>query len=134
MANLLITISNQINTFGPAPSTLWGANAPTTMTWGSSKWGEGSADLVASYQKIFGQSITLDSAVALSATFYMTLANALTTDSETTGEGLRTSNGWDYVFVKPTTDAELRNLTTFSSGTAAITTFTSGSVPVTVWS
>lgn len=134
MADLAITISNSIDTFGPAPSTLWGTNAPTTMTWGASKWGEGTADLVSRFEKVFGQTVLLDSAVAISATFYMTLANSVACDSETTGEGLSTGNGWDYVFVKPTTEAELRSITTYSSAAAAITTFTSGTIPVTVWS
>jgi hypothetical protein len=133
MADHTIAVTNAVNCFGPAPSTKWGTNTPYTMTWGSSKWGEGTEDLIVSIEKILtAETLTLTDA------FYKNpnklIENSVTWSSETTLEALQSGNGYYYVFVGPTTDAESRTLSTYSSQAAGSTTYTSASVASTTWS
>lgn len=133
MANFTITVTNSVSTFGPAPSTKWGAGSPYTMTWGVSQWGEGTEDLPTEMtHSIDAQSLSFDSALFLDAEKF--LDNTLGFSSETTSEGLKSGNGYSYVFTGPTTEGENRNLSTYSSPAAGSITYTSASVAQTSWS
>lgn len=132
MADLTKTITNQINFFGPAPSTKWGVGFNYTMTWGTSKWGEGTEDLITSVEKMISNSITPSDAFGKDV--IKMISNSLSPTSETTYEDLQTSNGYFYVFVKPTTDAESRNLAAYTESTRPSASYTSAAVASTNWS
>jgi hypothetical protein len=132
MADHIITISNSINSLGPAPSTKWGSGSPYTMTWGTSKWGEGTQDLIVEMIKLITNTVTPSD--ALFNSIDKVVGNDLTVTSETTSEELLSGNGYFYLFPLPTTDAEDRNLSTYTSGTAAATTYIPASQPSTSWS
>lgn len=133
MADYTVSITNAVNCFGPAPSTKWGTHDPYTMVWGSFKWGEGTEDLVTHYEKrLTSETLTLSDAIYKNAN--KLLDNSIAATSETTMESLQTGNGYYYVFTGPVTDAENRNLSTYTSQTAQSTTYTSASVASTTWS
>jgi hypothetical protein len=133
VADFVISVSNSVNTFGPAPSTKWGTNTPYTMTWGTSKWGEGTEDLIVQIVKnLTAETLTLTDALYKNPN--KLLENSADFTSETTAEALLSGNGYYYVFVAPTTDGEDRNLSTYTSGSAGSVTYTSVSVASTTWS
>jgi hypothetical protein len=132
LADLSITISNSVNTFGPAPSSKWGS-----MLWsnsGAGKWGEGSEDVATQAEKSFSESLTLSDSLTLSVTFYLSLAESITVTSETTDEVLQDGSGYSYVFVSNTADADDQDVPTYSEGSDPGSSWTSGSVASTTWS
>ena len=132
MADHTISVTNSVNIFGPAPSTKWGANSPYTMTWGTSKWGEGTEDLITRVEKnLTSETLTLANALYFHAN--KVLENSITPTSETTSEGLQ-SGIYSYVFVGPTTEAESRSESTYTSQSAGTTTYTSAAATSTTWS
>lgn len=133
MANHTISIANSINSFGPAPSTKWGTGSLYNMTWGSSKWGEGTIDLAVDIEKVLDNSIAMSGAV-LSFNAIKIFDNSIAMISESTSEGLQTANGYYYLFVKPTTDAENRNESTYASGSVPSTTWSAASAAGGTWS
>jgi hypothetical protein len=133
MADFVVSISNSINCFGPAPSTKWGTGT-NTMTWGSSKWGEGSADLISESEKILSvQSIVIMGGVA-SLSPNKLISDTFELLSETTSQDLRTANGYYYFFVKPTLDPEQRNQSTYTVASVSATTYTTAPVTSITWS
>jgi hypothetical protein len=127
MADHTISISNSINSFGPAPSTKWGTGTLYNMTWGSSKWGEGTIDLPVAVEKVLSsESIALSGAVFAFEVGPIIL-NSLAFTSETTSEGLQTANGWFYLFTGPTTEAESRNQSIYTSGSVSSASWTQAS-------
>lgn len=130
MADLAVSITNSINCFGPAPSTKWGSGH---MTWGSSKWGEGSVDHITEVEKVLAESIALSGGVA-SLNPDKAIANSLDFTSETTSLDLRTANGYFYLFVRPTTDADLRNQASYTQASLGSTTYSSTIATSTTWS
>jgi hypothetical protein len=134
LADYSVSISNSINCFGPAPSTKWGVGSVYTMTWGVSKWGEGTIDLETHTERtITMQSLTFGGGL-MSLEPIKVLSNTFDFTSETTSEDLRTANGYYYQFTRPTTDAESRNQSTYTTGSAGSTLYTSGSAASTPWS
>lgn len=134
MAAYTQTITNSINCFGSSPPTVWGNSTVRVMTWGSSKWGEGTHSSILSVEKLVEDSIDSDDLVSLTTEFERLRTNEITCLSETTSEGLGSGNGYLYVFVKPTTEAEDRNQSSYSSLTAGSQTYTSMPAASTVWS
>lgn len=134
MADHSISISNSIRCFGTSPSSKWGSGSPYTMTWGTTKWGEGTEDEIVSVEKVLDNPVTIDSSLSLYADYYFSYSNSLSCESETYSEYLQTSNGYFYYFVAPTLDAENRNPASFSAITGASTTYTSLSVSSGNWS
>lgn len=126
MANFTITISNTLDIFGESPSSMWGA-----MTWGVDKWGDSSKNLVRSIEKLVTNSFSTDSALTEKNPVKL-ISNSLSPTSETTSEGLTIGN-YSYVFIKPTTQAEDRQSTTWT-GTSTTTSWTSGTNASTTWS
>lgn len=127
MADFTKTVSNTLDLFGESPSSLWGF-----FTWGVDKWGDGSKDLAVDIVKLIDNSQVISDAISLSS--IKVVANNLTTESETTSETLSDGSGWNYIFTKPTTDAENRNITSFTSVAPASNAWASASVTTTVWS
>lgn len=134
MADFTKTITNAIQCLGDSPSSKWGTGTPYTFTWGVSKWGESTQDLISYFDKLVDNSIGSDSSVSLFVDFNMSVSNALACISETYSEYLRTGNGYYYYFVAPATDAENRNLTSFTLSNGPTTAYTSLSVSATSWS
>jgi hypothetical protein len=126
MADYNVTLSNTLNVFGGSPSSKWG-----DMLWGEN-WGEGSEDLPVDIEKVLSESLSLDSSVSKEPE--KVISEQVTVTSETTYEDLRDGNGYYYVFPKPTTDAEQRNLTTWTEATEDTETYTSQAATTTTWS
>lgn len=102
------------------------------MTWGTSLWGEGTQDLIVAIEKLLSNSITPSDDYFLHPD--KLISNSIVHTSETTNEGLQSGNGYSYVFVGPTTEAEDRNLSTYTEGSAASTSYTAGASTSTTWS
>jgi hypothetical protein len=146
MADFTITISNNLYAFGPDKLTpsLWG-----TFQWGG-YWAYEAIDLICEVEKAISNAITPSEAVL---TFEVdklfqeaitpsdeyikdterTIENTLSPSFETSDETL-TNGTWDYVFIKPSANAENRNLATFTTQSNASTTWSSGTATSTSWS
>lgn len=133
MANFTKTVSMSVNCFGGGPSTKWSTNAAGTyiMTWGTSKWGEGTEDIKQEVELVVSNSISED--VALNFDVTKQVQGTISVDSETSSEGLK-SGGWNYVFVSDTTEAENRDPSTYTSGSAGAQAWTSATAGSTNWS
>ncbi len=127
MADLTVTISNAVVCVGPDPSR-WGA-----FVWGVDPWGNG-IDLATDFSKAWSDSQALSDQVSLEATFNISLNDSISSTFEMSNEGLRDAAGYSYVFTRPTTDAETRSLTTYTTPSGATTSWTSGLEPTTSWS
>lgn len=132
MADLSITVQNTINSFGPAPSSKWGTGTPYNFTWGTSLWGEGSQDLITQLIKVIGNSISSTDTYVLAPRHVFSMGSISST-MEMTVEYL-TSNGWNYVFTGNVTDADERNLSTWSDVNSTDATWTATTDPSTSWS
>lgn len=132
MADFLITVTNSVRSFGPAPSTKWGAGSPYTMTWGTSKWGEGTQDLIVSVTKYLSNSQGSDTTLYKSnSKFY---SSSVSPTGEMSREVLSDGSGYSYLYPDNTTDLEGRDFTTFTSGTAQTTSYSSATAQSTTWS
>ncbi len=151
MADHNITISNSLNTFGPAPTDLW-----NEWNWNAFKWGEGTADLQVFVNLIVNTSaLAPSSAVELFWNFYISIADAsLVLDSSVTpyfytsiniantltpvadmyAESLTDGSGYNYVFPSNVTDAEQRTIPTYTDVDGASTTWTTSTASTTTWS
>jgi hypothetical protein len=109
VADLSITISNQINTFGIEPSNKW-----NEFLWGEN-WGYGNTDLKTELSHfLISEAIGLADSWSTVVTFFKTFANTITTDGDASEQELTDGSGYNYVFTRPTIDAETRANTTFS--------------------
>lgn len=133
MANLSKTITNSIQSFGPAPSTKWGSGSPYTMTWGASLWGEGTQDLPVYMTKGISNGVSVADAVALSILYTMVISESFSLTSETVSETLQ-SGGYYYVFAGPVTDAENRSRPTYASGSVTAPSWTTLTASDITWS
>ena len=131
MADLSVTIANQVNSFGPAPSTKWGDNAIYDMTWGSSKWGEGTEDTPTEVGKVIENSQASDSSVSKEPT--KVIDNSQESTFEMSSETLQDGSGYYYVFIRPSSDAENRASTTYTETSDPSTTWTSATVTGVSW-
>jgi hypothetical protein len=132
LANHSITISNSIRAFGPAPTTKWGSGTPYTMTWGTSKWGEGTQDLIVACIKVISNDIASDTALINSVRKVIQTTILLT--EELSIERLTDGNGYSYIFPGNTTNAESRVESTYSTATAGSLTYSSQAAGTTTWS
>lgn len=135
MADFSQTITNRIDCFGPAPTTKWGSGSPYSMTWGTSKWGEGTEDLVVSISKTLGETISLTDNFGTAAQFNRTATwGEISTSYEGVEETLQDGSGYYYVFPKPTTDSDEQYIPSYASGSVSPASWTSGSTSVIIWS
>jgi hypothetical protein len=135
LADFNITVANSVNTFGPAPSTKWGAGSPYTMQWGVSKWGDGTQDLIA-YVNLFNplkESIFTDSSQAKTLMHPINLG-AIVPDFDGGNEFVTDGSGYNYVFPSNVIDGDQQTIPNWSSQAVGSTTWTSQAVASTVWS
>lgn len=129
MADFTITISNSVNTFGPAPSNKWEA-----FEWNAFAWGEGTADLATDTHKVFGETIALADSITAEAAFVISISNALAPTADMGAEYLADAAGYNYVFPDRVTDAEDRALPTWAASSAPASGWTAAVATSTVWS
>ena len=128
MADYTKNISNALNVFGASPSSQWGI-----MNWGD-KWGEGTADLPTSLSKLVDNSQSLSDTNAYTATYNVTIENLQEITSDLTYEDLQDGSGYNYVFTKPTTNAEDRSITEWDDVAGDTESWTSQTTSSQSWS
>ena len=127
MADWTISISNSLNLFGAGPSSLWYKH-----NWGEFLWGEGTEDMIHGIFKVIDNSQSISDTVSKSITRKVT--NNLAMTSAMTEEMLKDGSGYNYVFVKPSTDGEDRSLTQWSSADIGdVATYTCAAAGGTTW-
>lgn len=133
MADLSISITDSVNCFGFAPSTKWGVGSPYSATWGVSKWGEGTEDLITAVDKVLGGTISETDMLYLSygKTISDTPVSVSTSIDSLT---LRDASGWDYIAPGGGTQWEDQIETSYSDNSDPSTAWTAGSDPSTSWS
>ena len=132
MADFTKTITNSVNLFGGSRTSKWGqANLPYTMTWGTTKWGEGTFSLVFDVQKIITNSIspTTEIIKGVQKVISESLSLVQTMSSETL-----TNGSWRVVFISDTTNVQERDTATWSSQSASSVSYTCGTAGSTTWS
>jgi len=129
VADFTITISNSLQCFALEQATLW-----NDAIWGTDYWGYGSNTVALSTEKFLANGLTVDEILVVQAFVNVTISNSLTMSSETTSEEIFDSAGYNYVFVKPTVDAENRNLGSFTEVGPNSTTWAAASATTTTWS
>lgn len=132
MADLTITISNQLNLFGGGQPTLWGNTGVTTMTWGTDKWGSESEDLIEAIEKALANTLNFAAAYAEIQALHL-VENSLSFASDITSAVL-TNGDWSYVWPGDTTNADQRISTTYARPSDPSSTWAEPSHPSTVWS
>jgi hypothetical protein len=120
-------ISNTVSVFWGATTTKW-----NSFNWGEANWGEGTEDLEVHVGKLIVNSQPSTTAVA--TTIGKNLANSIAPTFEMSEETLTDGSGYNYIFKRPSTDAEDRTNPTWSEdddGTASWSCQAAGS---TTWS
>jgi len=132
MAAFTKTITNAVNLFGGGPSTKWGQAVPIyTMTWGVSKWGESSNNLIVNAVKALANSVVLDN--SLSKEPSKLIENSQAVGSDLSSEQLFTGI-WKVVFVSDTTEGENRDFASWTASSASSQSFTCVAAGTTIWS
>jgi hypothetical protein len=99
-----MTISNSIDCFGLGLDSQWGV-----MVWGVDSWGENTSNEIVNYiTKVIDNTLSPDTTISLAADYVRTVEDTLSLSFETEDEIIQVEN-WEYVFTKPTTDAEERS-------------------------
>lgn len=127
MASFTIAYSNSVGLIGPGAATNWGV-----MVWGVDPWGF-SSDITVNVLKAIANNIFPSGAV-LGFGVNKSVANDLATTCDPSAEYLSDPAGYQYVFPRPSTNAENRPLSSFTCGIAAGGAWTSGTAGSTVWS
>jgi len=145
MADFTITVSNQLYPLGP--------DAGTPSLWNVFQWGDlwqfTPTGLVTETEKVLANSISQSDEYFFDAEKVVSndvtpsdeyskhversIENTLAPSFETSDETL-TNGSWNYVFRRPSTNAEDRNLATFSTQSNAQTTWTSATITSSTWS
>ena len=128
MADHTIAIANTMGIVGPGPTSKWGE-----MVWGTDNWGSGSRDLSVAVEKLLTNAITPSDAIVAKEIMHV-ITNTLSPTGDLSSQTLQDRNGYYYVFVRPSTNAEDRDASTFTAAAAASTTWTSAAVSAAVWS
>lgn len=133
MADFSQNISNSVNVFGNEKSTIWGQGEyPYTMTWGTTKWGEGSYTILCNIEHLVAigsTSLTWEQTrLETEKLISETLTPAFETSSETLQNGI-----WYYVFSGGTTEAENRINTSYTSGATTTASYTCLTAQSTTW-
>ena len=127
MVDYTQTILNLVYAFGLADTTKW-----DSFLWDVGYWGEGSQDATVEVEKLISNSQDVTDLFAKEAD--KNLANTFSPTFEMAEEQLKDSAGYNYLFKRPSTDAEDRSLPTWSSLSAGSVTWTSLSTGTTTWS
>lgn len=132
-ANFTTTITNAVRCFGCSPSSKWGVGFNYTFTWGTSKWGEGTEDLIIAFTKVIQNSVTPDQAIGL--VFTKGVSNSITPSTDITTMNLLDSAGYYYVFPRPTLNADIQSLpSSFTCGVVGAQAWTSQTTGSVTWS
>jgi hypothetical protein len=102
------------------------------MTWGTSKWGEGTQDLMIAFKKVISNTITPTDDYFLHAR--KLVQNTITPTEDMSSEGLTDGSGYSYIFPGNASNAESRVISTYSTATAGTSTYSSQSAGTTNWS
>lgn len=147
------SISNTVGFVGGKPAQPWGSSVTNaTMVWGTNKWGNKlnfenfavtksiSENLVlsgATFVKSIEHVLTAES-LSLSESFIRdterSISNSLDLTGDSSSQTLRDSEGYFYVFRRPTTNNETTVNSDYQSQSAGTASFTSASNPSTTWS
>tara|TARA_R110000868_G_scaffold9394_1_gene46905 strand:- start:9866 stop:10303 length:438 start_codon:yes stop_codon:yes gene_type:complete len=145
MANFSITVTNTLDFFGPANTDLWNA-----FTWGAANWGE-NADFGTVVTKVVDSTVSPDSdqvkyvlhGIDLGSTaidsniisyFSITITNDLTLVIDMYSETIKDGAGYNYLYPSDVTNAEDRDIPTWTSSGNNSTTWTPASNNSTTWS
>lgn len=132
MADYTKTITNSVNLFGLNPSNKWGSAVfPYTMTWGTTKWGEGSFPEIFSIIKYASSSISPDTVIVKSSR--KVIENSMIVSSDPSSEKLMTGV-WNVVFASDTIEAENRDFPTWTQSSSVSVSFTCAAAGSTTWS
>lgn len=126
MANFNITINNQINTFGPAPTNKW-----NDYNWNAFTWGEGNQDLPVTEIKVIDNDLIFASHMSL--TFTIVISNDLGISIDMLSERLYDAAGYLYLYPDNVTEAEDRFTPTYSELSASTTSWTTATGASTTW-
>lgn len=126
MANFTITISNSLNTFGPAPSDKW-----NQFNWNAFLWGEGTADLTVAVDKLLTNSLGFSDTIGLQSG--KLILNTLSLTDALSSESLIDSRGYNYVFPGGTTNPVNRISTSYSAVSSAAGSWSAVSQTSTTW-
>lgn len=132
MADLAKTISNSIVCLGPYQTQKWGGAVTFPMVWGTSKWGERAMYTMLEMNVSVANTVT--GGFSLSKHVNKLVSETVASAMETGSETLQTTNGYYYVFIRPSTDAENRSAVTYVASTGYSPTWTSLTVTTTTWS
>jgi hypothetical protein len=131
MADFTKTITNSVNLFGGSPSSKWGQSVlPYTMTWGSTKWGEGTFSLVIDFRKIIENSLTPTTDIIKNV--QKIISENLDLSQDISSEVLN-NGAWRVVFISDTINIRERDTTTWSSQSANTVSYSCGSAGSTNW-
>ena len=145
MADHSITVDNTLTFHGHGYPSIWNAVTWNAFTWGWSSDSETRVEKVIDSTAtpttdvgkyvihwLDSEGVTLDSAVENA--FVMAISEALSVSSDRYSAVLTDSNGYTHVFPSDATDAEDRDIPTWTSGTVGSVSWTSGTVAATSWS
>ncbi len=108
MTDFSKTISNSIDLFGSAQTTKWDG-----FNWDENNWGESLDKLTISVLKNFNESIIPSDSLSVSANFNRSFSDSISISYANIDENLYEGE-WQYVFTKPTIDAEERTSITWT--------------------
>ena len=133
MADHTKTITNTLSLLGGGRPTLWGNTGPTTMTWGTDKWGSESEDYIEDVVKVVANTLASTSAMTFYGDFAIVIANTLSLLSDMTA--LYQSSGiWFTVFPGDVTNSDTRISTDYTAASSQSSTYATPSTPSTTWS
>lgn len=149
MADHTITVTNSVRCFGAGPASLWNASY---ATWGSFKWGEGTADIPHAIVHLVSVSLSSTDTPHKLVTHLITetvtpsgmeifrilplklISESISPDSEMTSEEVLDGSGYNRVFQGGVTDAENRTTTSWTDATDDTQTWSTATAATTTWS
>lgn len=127
MADFIITISESLRVFGPAPTNKW-----AEYNWNAFKWGEGTNPVALGISVGISETETLTDSFGVNTS--VSLSETVTASDDLDALQLRDTQGYDYVFVSSTINAADRSTTTYTRQSTSTPTWTSSTVSATSWS
>jgi hypothetical protein len=126
MADLTITISNNLNVFGIDQTDNWG-----TMLWGDN-WGYGDNTLIKAVDKFLTETLSLADSISLETTFNLMISEAMTISGDMYDERITDTNNYNKVFGS-SDNAENSPMTGYARGSGSSPTYATVSTPSTTW-
>lgn len=128
MADFNVTINETLNVLGIGPPSVWGE-----LVWGVGFWGAGSLPVPVSVTTIISQTFSLTDSFGPFDTD-QTIDESMVLLGTNLSEELIDSDGYNYVFIGDTTNAENRSGSIFTQVASGTASWTSGTDPSTIWS